>query len=253
MAVLSLTSYSLAQDTPSNPPPAQAQVPDSPSTAKQKAAQKTEEQRRIEREEQSNKILGVVPNYNVTTEKTAIPLTPSEKFKLFARSSFSPFEFVAVGAEAGISQGLDKSKEYGQGAEGYGKRYGAAFADQVSSNFFSNYAYPVIFREDPRYFRLGEGTFGHRLGGALKQVLVAHRDRGGTEFAFSNVLGAFTAGAVSNLYYPESDRNAKDTLSRSAISLAYGGLGNLASEFWPDVRDKWFNKHKKKKDSQNQP
>jgi hypothetical protein len=254
LSVLSFcfSAYSLAQTTaaPANDPAAtgaQSPLPDSPSSSKRKQ-EKTEEQRKIEREEQSRKILGIVPQYNVTSLKTALPLTPSEKFHLFVKSSFTPFEFAAVGFQAGLSQASDQFPQYGQGAEGYGKRYGAAFADQISSGFFSNYAYPVIFREDPRYFRSGEGSIAHRTVYSITHELIGQRDGGRTTFSFSNVLGAFTSGAISNVYYPSNERSFGDTMSRSAIALAYGAAGNLASEFWPDVHDKWLTKHKKTKD-----
>ncbi len=229
-----------------------ATVPDSPSAAKQQ--QTLEERREIERKEQSTKILGVVPSYTVTTEKTALPMTPGEKFRLFARSTFNPFTFVAVGAQAGIGQATDSFPEYGQGAQGYGKRYGAALADQVVAGFFGNYAYPVIFHEDPRYFRSGEGTFSRRFWYAIGQEFVAHRDHGGKEFNFSTILGAGTSAAISNAYYPDSDRTAQDTFGRAAIAVGYGCIGNLGGEFWPDIHDKWLRrKQKKKADQPSQP
>ncbi|ABF40263.1 hypothetical protein Acid345_1261 [Candidatus Koribacter versatilis Ellin345] len=235
----------LAQDSATQAPP-----PDSPSAAKQKH-EKSDEQKKVEKQEQSQTILGVVPNYNTTTEKTAQPLSPGQKFHLFAKSTFSPFQFLAVGAQAGIGQAMDSYEDYGQGAEGYGKRYGAAFADQASSNFFGKFAYPVIFREDPRYYRMGEGTTSQRFWYSLGAEFVAHRDRGGKEFHFSNVLGAFTSAAISNAYYPDKDRTAGNTFERAGIALGYSCAGNIAAEFWPDVYKKWFQRAKKKKDSGN--
>src|SRR5262249_10925260 len=90
---------------------------------------------------------------------------------------------------------------YGQGAEGYGKRFGAAFADEVSASFFGNFFYPTLFQQDPRYFRLGRGGFMRRFGYSLAQEFVCHTDSGGRAFNLSSVLGVFTAGSVSNFYY----------------------------------------------------
>ena len=212
------------------------------------AGKQTEKQ--MEKQEQSQRMLGVVPQFSVTSRQDAPPLSPSEKFKLFAKSSTDPFIFVAVGFQAGLTQATDGFESYGQGAAGYGKRYGATLADNTSSNFFSNFAYPVLFKEDPRYFRLGEGTFRHRLFYALSQEFVCHTDSGGRSFSFSNVLGAFTAGGISNLYYPPEDRGASLTMSRSAIALAYGSAGGLVSEFWIDIDKKLFHK---KDANQNAP
>src|SRR6185312_2454745 len=140
-----------------------SQPPTEQNTESQKSntPQKTEQQ--IQKKEQSQRMLGVVPQFTVTDRRSAPPLMPNEKFHLFVKSAFDPAQFALVGLQAGISQAQDEFPDYGQGAEGYGKRYGAAFADQVSSGFFSNYLYPALFKDDPRYFRLGKGSTMHRL------------------------------------------------------------------------------------------
>lgn len=223
-------------------------LPESPSETKKK--QKSEQELEIERREQSQKILGVVPQYSVTSRHNAPPLTADQKFHLMLKSTVNPFEFVATGLQAGLSQAEDEFPAYGQGAEGFGKRYGAAYADQATSNFFSNYAYPVLFKEDPRYFRLGEGSIPHRILYSLEQEFEAVRDTDHRrEFNLSNVLGAFTSGAISNAYYPQADRGFGNTMSRSAIALTYGSVGGLVDEFWPDIHDRW-SKKKKKADAQ---
>jgi hypothetical protein len=168
-----------------------------------------------------------------------------------------------VGLQAGLSQAENEFPGYGQGAQGLGKRFGASLADEVSAGFWSNYAYPVVLKEDPRYFRLGEGGFGTRVVYSFKQEFVCHTDKGGRTFNFSNVLGAFTAGAISNLYYPgntlirtipatattpatpvyENDRGVSLTVSRAAIALGYGTMGGLFDEFWPDIQRKFLHKH----------
>jgi len=193
----------------------------------------------------SQRAFGVIPQFTVTSQLTAPPLTTGQKFKLFERSSFDPFNFAAAGLQAGLSQATDEFPQYGQGAEGYAKRYGASFADQASSNFFSNFFYPVLLKEDPRYFRLGRGTVKKRVVYSLEQEFVARKDNGGKTFAFENVLGAFTSGTLSNAYYPSDDRGFALTVSRSIISVLYGSAGGLFSEFSPDVQRRLF--HRKKK------
>ena len=226
-------------------------------------APKSDEERQIERKEQSQRVLGVLPQFGVTSRPDAPPLTPRGKFHLFAKSAFDPVSIGVVGLQAGLSQAENEFPAYGQGAQGYGKRFGAALADEVDSGFWSNYAYPVLLKEDPRYFRLGEGSFGRRLAYSVKQEFVCHTDKGGRSFNFSNVLGAFTSGAISNLYYPgntlirtipatstspaipvyENDRGVGLTLSRTSIALGYGTIGGLFDEFWPDIQQKLFRKH----------
>lgn len=186
--------------------------------------------------------------FGTTSRQNAPPLTTGEKFHLFAKSSFDPFPFAVAGLEAGLGQATNEFPGYGQGAEGYFKRYGASVADAVSSNFFSNFFYPTLLKEDPRYFRLGEGSIKHRILYSLAQEFTCKTDRGGRDVNYSNIFGAFTSGAVSNIYYPSTDRGFGLTMSRSAISLAYGSAGGLVDEFWPDVSRKLFHHHSKETD-----
>jgi hypothetical protein len=227
-AVLLLaSSLAAAQNTP---------PPNAPSSSAGK------QENEMQKKEQSQRILGVVPMFAVTSRQDAPPLTPGQKFHLFVKSSIDPFTFVVAGLQAGIGQATDDFPAYGQGAEGYGKRYGAALADSVSSNFFSNFFYPVLLKQDPRYFRLGEGTVKHRIGYAVAQEFVCRNDRGERAFNFSSALGALSTGGISNAYYPQSDRGFGLTMSRAGIALIYGSAGGLVSEFWPDIQRKLFHK-----------
>jgi hypothetical protein len=226
--------------TPPSQPSAQTNPADKTAEDKKTAEEK---EREILRQEQSQRLLRTLPNFATTNRRDPPPLTAAQKFHLFRKSAFDPVEFGVVGMQAAISQGEDEFPEYGQGASGFGKRYGATLADEVSSSFFTDYFYPVLFKEDPRYFRLGEGSIKHRLGYALKQEVICHRDQGGRSFSWENVFGAFTSGAVSNAYYPESDRGFGLTMSRSAISAAYGSLGGVVDEFYPDINHWLFHRH----------
>src|SRR6266404_2415443 len=177
---LTLLSFCAAVDLS-----AQQTTPAAPSNSQQ--------EQKVEKKEKSQRMLGL-PQFTVTDRKNALPLTPKEKFHLFYRTAFDPAEFVLVGLESGISQADNSFPGYGQGAAGYGKRYGAAFADQISSGFFSIFAYPALLREDPRYYRLGEGSTAHRFGYALAKIVVGHKDNGRQTFNWSNVMGALSSG-----------------------------------------------------------
>ncbi len=203
------------------------------------------QEKKIEKKEQSQRVLGVLPQFTVTDRKNAPPLTPKGKFRLFYKTAFDPADFAVAGIQAGISQAEDSFPAYGQGASGYAKRYGAAFADQVSSGFFANFVYPTLLKEDPRYFRLGQGSVKHRFGYALAQVVIAHKDKGGRIFNWSNTLGALSSGSLSNAYYPSADRGFGLTMNRAGISLVYGGVGALISEFGPDIDNK-LHRHRQK-------
>jgi hypothetical protein len=214
----------VAQQSPSQTPPP---PPDAP------APQSKEPQRP----------LGVLPQFGVTYQHDAPPLRTSQKFRVWWRTSIDPATIVIAGIEAGVGQADNSFSGYGQGAQGYGKRFGASLADEASAGFFSNFFYSTIFKEDPRYFRIGEGTIKHRIGRSLIQEFYCHTDAGGRSFSFENVLGAFSSGALSNAYYPDTDRGFGLTMSRSGTALALGSAGGLLNEFWPDVR-KRLHKHR---------
>lgn len=263
LALASLfTALSAAQQTtpPSAPAPStpQSQTQTGPRT-------KSEEEKQIEKEEQSQRVLGVLPQFAVTSRQDASPLTSGEKFRLFAKETSDPVTLGVIGLQAGLSQANNEFPAYGQGASGYAKRYGASLADSASSGFFSNYFYPTLLKQDPRYFRLGEGhSIAHRLFFGARQEFWCHDDKGKHVVNWSSILGSFTSGAVSNLYYPgrtlisitpatattpaipnyEDDRGVGLTLSRSAIALAYGMAGGVFDEFWPDIHA-MLHKHKK--------
>jgi hypothetical protein len=272
-----VTCASQAQQSapPSKPDAAAQTAPSStPNPAQPDAARtKSEEEKNAEKQEQSQRALKMLPMFGVTSRQNAPPLTSGEKFHLFAKSAFDPVTIGVVGLQAGLSQAENEFPGYGQRAQGYGKRFGASLADEVSSGFWSNYFYPVLLKEDPRYFRLGEGSFKQRFWYSARQEFVCHTDKGGRAFNFSNVLGAFTAGGVSNIYYPgntrvrtipatpttpaipvyENDRGFVLTLSRATIALGYGAMGGLFAEFWPDIERKLRHKPRAEREGASAP
>jgi len=264
-----LACFSTAQDgSPSGSPSHTSGTQPRP-----KATEKSAEEKEIERQEQSQRALGVLPEFVVTNRWNASPLTPREKFHLFVKSAFDPATIGTVGLQGGISQAVGEFPGYGEGMQGYGKRFGASLADEVSANFWSAYAYPVLFKEDPRYFRLGSGGFRRRFLNAAGQEFICLRDKGGRSFSYSNVLGAFTSGGISNLYYPgrtlirtipatatspavpvyEDDRGLVLTVSRAAVALAYDMAGNVFLEFWPDISHKFSHKQKAARTGEGPP
>jgi len=232
---------------PGNPPASSGNPSSQPQAPANSpgAISEEEKEREKQKQEQSQRMLGVIPNFGTTNRHDAPPLSPGAKFHLFAKSAFDPVELSVVGLQAGVSQAENEFPEYGQGAAGFGKRYGATLADEVSSGFFANYFYPVLLKEDPRYFRLGEGSVKRRIGYSLLQEVWSRRDNGSRGFAWENVLGALSSGGLSNAYYPAGERGFGLTMSRSAISVGYGTLGALVDEFYPDISHGLFHRHDK--------
>jgi hypothetical protein len=217
-------------------PPAPAQTTDQTDT--RSASQKSLDQ------EEHQRMLGVIPNFNTVMSGEAPPIDAKQKFHLFFKSSVDPFQFAAAGADALLEQAQDSYPEYGQGFKGYSKRYGADFADGFDGNFFGNAVLPSIFHQDPRYFRLGHGTFVHRFWYVLATTVICKGDDGNWQFNYSNLAGNFIGGAISNVYYPAADRGFALTMERGATVSAEGVLGSLAAEFYPDVMQHLRNRHK---------
>lgn len=182
------------------------------------------------------RILWLIPAFDVTRANAPYtPLTPREKFRVFTNSSFDRITFVTAAFDAGINQATNTPPGYGQGGEGYAKRYGAAVGDKVASDFFGKFFFPVIFRQDPRYFALQEGSGPRRTGYAMSHVFVTRGDNGRSQFNASQVLGACSSAALTNVWYPPADRKASTTLTRAATRLAVSMGFNIFKEFWPEI------------------
>ncbi|MGA8938013.1 MAG: carboxypeptidase regulatory-like domain-containing protein, partial [Acidobacteriaceae bacterium] len=184
------------------------------------------------KQEEKQRLVGLVPNFYVTYDWNAAPLTPKMKFKMATRSIVDPATFVIVGGFAGIEQATNEFSGYGQGWAGYGKRYGAGLADASIGAMLGGAVLPVLFHQDPRYFYKGTGTKWHRALYAMSTAVVARGDNGKWQPAYAGVLGDFGSGAISNLYYPASNRNGAElTIVNGLLAVAGDAAGNLLQEF----------------------
>jgi hypothetical protein len=184
------------------------------------------------KEEEKQRLVGLIPNFYVTYDWNAAPLTPKQKYKLAARSIVDPATFIIVGGFAGLEQATNEFSGYGPGWEGYGKRYGAGLADTDIGAMLGGAVLPVLFHQDPRYFYKGTGTKWHRAMYALSTAVIARGDNGKWQPAYAGVLGDLASGAISNLYYPASNRNGAGlTFENGFLAVAGTGAGNLLQEF----------------------
>jgi hypothetical protein len=182
--------------------------------------------------EEKQRILGVVPNFYVSYVANAAPLSARQKFQLAWKSSIDPFDFAISGVQAGVEQAEGTYAGYGPGAEGYGKRYGAAFADGFDSTMIGGAVLPVLFRQDPRYYYRGHGSVVSRALYAIATVAICKGDNGRWQPNYSFVLGNLAAGAISNLYYPASDRAGVElTINNALIDTGLGAFNSLVEEF----------------------
>ena len=187
------------------------------------------------KKQETQRILGVMPAFNSVYEGTVPPLTPKQKFQLMWKSTTDLYVFGFAAFTAGIGQAQNSHAAYGQGVEGYAKRFGANYADTADGNLWGNAILTVALHEDPRYFRMGHGTFTHRLLYSMSTSVWCKRDNGSAGPNYANVFGNLIAGGISNIYYPEADRGVEQTFQSAATVTAEGMIGAALIEFWPDI------------------
>jgi hypothetical protein len=181
--------------------------------------------------EEKQRVVGIFPNYYVSYVPDAAPLTSKQKFSLAIHDTFDWTTFIGVSMGAGLEQATNRPSGYGQGAAGYGKRWGALFADGRSSDLLSHYVFASLLHQDPRYFYQGTGTTKSRLYHAVGSAFVARSDSGKTMPNYSYLLGDICAGAISNAYYPGSDRGAGLVFTNAAIGIAGRAAQAVVQEF----------------------
>jgi Carboxypeptidase regulatory-like domain len=184
------------------------------------------------KQEEQQRVLGVVPNFYVTYLSDAAPLDAKQKFELAWRSSIDPVTFGIVGATAGLQQAANQYAGYGRGGEGYGRRFGAAYADVTISTFIGGAILPSLLKQDPRYFYKGNGSKRSRVFYALAAAVICKGDNGRWQPNYSNIVGSLASGAISNLYYPDQNRNdAALTFESGALAIGATAGANILQEF----------------------
>jgi hypothetical protein len=184
------------------------------------------------KEQEKQRVFGIIPNFYVTYEKDPAPMNTRQKMSLAWKSSVDPLTIAGAAFVAGIQQATDSFPGYGQGAEGYAKRFGATYADVTISTFLSGAVLPVIFKQDPRYMYKGTGSGRSRLFHAVASSFICRGDDKRLQPNYSNLIGSFATGGISNLYYPSTDRNsAMLTLETGLIRIAESAGANIFQEF----------------------
>ena len=182
--------------------------------------------------EEHQRVLGALPNFYVTYDPAAVSLSSRQKFQLAAKSVVDPFTLVMVAGTAGIQQAQNHFREYGQGTQGYAKRFGAVYADTLTSTFIGGAILPSVLKQDPRYFYKGTGSRGSRALYAISRAFVCKGDNGRWQPDYSNILGGLASGGISNLYYPKNDREGADlTFENAGIGVGATAVTNLLQEF----------------------
>jgi hypothetical protein len=182
--------------------------------------------------EEKQRVLGFIPNFYVSYDHDALSLTAKQKFELAWKTNVDPVTFAASGVIAGVEQAKNTFSGYGQGAQGYAKRYGASYADGFIGTMIGGAILPSLLKQDPRYFYKGSGSIRSRVFYALANAVVCKGDNGHWQADYSGILGALAAGGISNLYYPASSRSgAALTFENTLIGIGSSAVGNLFQEF----------------------
>ena len=184
------------------------------------------------KDEINQRVFGIVPNFYVTYDGPAAPLTPKKKFQLALKASTDPVSFSAVSVVAGVDQASDRFSGYGQGWDGYAKRYGASYINFASGLFIGGAVLPSILKQDPRYFYKGTGTKRSRFLYAVSRTVICKGDNQRWQPNYSSVFGDLAAGGLSNLYIPERDHHgARLTFENAGIAMGTTAAINVLQEF----------------------
>jgi hypothetical protein len=240
-AALNLPDVPVASPKQTSPSaPTATPAPHSDSQTPAAGTSTPEENDRKKAQEQLDKqlhqrVFGVMATFNTTNNRDALPLSSKQKYELFFKSASDPWPFVLTAVGAGIDQAENSFPEYGQGVEGYAKRWGAGYTDYFTGNLLGNAVLSSLLKEDPRYFQKGTGSFATRALWAAGGSVWCKRDNGSWGPNYANVMGNLMGAAISNLYYPASDRTVGGTLGRGFTVTAQAIIGSEVIEFWPDM------------------
>ncbi len=237
-----------AQPAPSSTPAQTPAVQGSSSSqpAAQQPAEKSQHEKAEEqlKEQEQQRVVGVVPTFNVTYRPDTVSLTAAQKIKLALHTAVDPFTLAEGPLIGAYHEVINDDPGFPWGFKGYAERSGAAYLDSFDGAVIGNGLLPALLHQDPRYFRLGHGTTTHRLLYALATNVVARHDNTGKwQPNYSNVGGNILSGALSNLYYPAASRNGVGlTISNGLIQTGTGGAGSVFEEFWPDISRRFLHK-----------
>jgi hypothetical protein len=183
--------------------------------------------------EEKQRVLGAIPNFYVSYVPNAAPLNPKQKFQLAAKTVIDPFTLAVVAGTAGVQQAQNHFQQYGQGAQGYAKRFGAVYTDTLTGTFIGSAILPSLLKQDPRYFYKGTGSKPSRALYAIANAFICKGDNGHWQVNYSSILGSLAAGGISNLYYPSNDREGTElTFENAGIGIGTTALTNLLQEFF---------------------
>jgi hypothetical protein len=251
LGILLVSALACAQPLPhlDNLTPAIALIPPSMVTpVKQPCAHPTEP---FDIDDYDGPLNSVVARFSQRLENTTVhiprhksdlrpcALSASDKFHMFVESTSDPLNYIGAAWDAATAQIDRDDPSYQQGASGYGKRFGAAVADNTTGDFFGIFLYPSLFKQDPRYYRLGQGSTQSRVSHAMAHTFVTQADSGKLMPNYSEWFGTVSSKALGNLYHPGNARGFGPTASRVGYSVANDMAWDVLREYWPEIARKF--------------
>jgi hypothetical protein len=190
----------------------------------------------------NDRLFFVLANYT-TVENTQrfTTISAKTKFLLSAKTMTDPVTVSFLGAIALMGQARNSDSTYGQGLQGYAKRYATVYADTGIGTLMTTSVFPTLLHQDPRYFQLGTGSKLHRLVYSVSRIVLTRSDSGEPQFNYSEVLGNAAAAGIANTYHPANQRTVGNTVGVWGNQIMLNALCNVAKEFWPDIRSKLRN------------
>jgi len=183
------------------------------------------------KEQEKQRVLGFIPNFLVTYVPNAAPLNSRQKFRLATKVAIDPVTLAATGVYAGLEQAGNRYPEFGQGAQGYAKRYGTAYTSALTAIYIGNAVMPSLLKQDPRYFYKGTGSVASRILYAAASSVICKGDNGRWQPNYSFISGSIAVGGISTLYYPISGSTAAFVFQNALIRIGQGSLGGILQEF----------------------
>jgi Carboxypeptidase regulatory-like domain len=182
------------------------------------------------KDEEKQRVFGVIPNFYVSYDKHPVPMTSKLKYEMAFRAATDIVSFAGDFVLAGINQAAD-APDYQQGAAGFGQRFGAGYASSFSDVMLGGAVLPSLLHQDPRYFYQGTGTGKSRAMHAIASPFVCKGDNGREQFNLSSIGGDLIAASLQNIYYPPSNRGPGIVLSGAVIDTGGRIVNALVQEF----------------------
>ena len=191
----------------------------------------------------NNRLFYVLANYSTVEKHDDFgTLSAKTKFKLSYKTMTDPITVSFLGAIALMGQARNSDPSYGQGLQGYSKRYATTYTDSAIGTLMTTSVFPTLLYQDPRYFQLGTGGAWYRVKYSVSRIFVTRSDSGKSQFNYSEIVGNAVAAGISNTYHPDYQRNFGNTMSVWGSDILLNTFCNLAKEFWPDLRRKIHNR-----------